>query len=100
MKYPPAPKTRKKSLWIMSVPVITTAHFTQDDADRIYANAVVASKDGQMAILFIDEDDDYKDFGLSTKGIAVLKKFRKLGYHYLRLDADGEKVEGLKTYEW
>lgn len=86
--------------WVMQVPVISTSHFSQDDCDLLMEQefCFMYDYDGRTAILIIEEPDNPEE--LSAEAASLIERFRSLGYKYLRLDPNGDVLEGLPTYEW
>jgi len=88
--------------WIMSVPVISTAHLPADVYQRlaeIMEEAHMATmKGGCGDLLCIDENDlDEKE---DPELFAVVSYFRGKGYDYLRFDADGDVIGDLPVWDW
>lgn len=87
--------------WVMEVPVISTAHFLQTDLGKLrplfqdsdYGSCIVCIEDGP---------DDYTQPNetLSDAAIAVFAAFSELGYSYIRIDPDGDEIEGLTVHNW
>lgn len=96
-------QTLKDQLWTMEVPVITTGHFPQVDADRLYLGAMFISQepeDKRSAILAkvdFEEQPILEDLSESTRAI--------LGFifshaDYVRLDPDGDTLDNFPTFQW
>ena len=101
---------------IMQVPVISTRHITAADGAQLALNdprdslAVVEGGRGHIITWdlckpdFIDSPEDFADDFppdlFSPEFRAVVCAFARLGYCYLRIDADGAEVEGLPVFDW
>ena len=94
--YPPAPK--ELNAWCIVAPVINTAHFTESEASLLHNGHAILNdnhQDGRTCLLLIEDIQQCTD---ATR--RVIQHFIDLGYRYLRLDPDGEKVAGLPTFDW
>lgn len=105
----PAQTSRSTSQpWIMSVPVVSTVHIPASDRARLldeYADGdVLATINGESGhILNLDdiaEDDGENAWSAySPEFRTLLCAFRDKGYSYLRLDADGDRIDGWQTFD-
>jgi hypothetical protein len=99
----------------MQVPVISTGHFPKADCDLLYRHAcltdwrdprqVVNPPDaGYTAVLRLPLPDLAAEFScwqeLTPASRRLLTAFAQLHYAYLRLDPDGEEIDGLRTFHW
>lgn len=102
--YPSNEQLSQGDLWCLRhVPVISTAHITAQDGQRLRANAT--SRDCVM-----DHDPDGAWHMVNTTaGVSVfasaeynelLNAFADKGYPWIILDADGDKIEGVPTFDW
>lgn len=100
---------RRGEPWIMQVPVISTAHITRSDSDVITLTPALV--DGHMCeipacadiILIKDDGGDQQNLWsrhMSCEFCKLMNTFRQLGYCYVRLDRDGDQIEGLPTFDW
>lgn len=98
--FPPCGMSRSAGApFVMEVPVINTAHFTREECDALYQEAYWKTHDDFSVILVIeDHESDYAHMKPET--VAVIQHFARLSYPYLRLDPDGDLVEGLPTFDW
>lgn len=88
---------------VMKIPVLSTAHITED-ADDWLANAhdvwaIVASYEGghfvSIALYNVEMLSE-----LPAKLVDVLKWAKKNKHDWIRLDRDGDIVPKLPQYEW
>lgn len=95
IKYPRADLNRsRKKFWIMEVPVISTSHVKKNELDDLGTHSGVLYRDDYGILLHINE---YMKWSGSVK--RVVKFATSRGYCYLRLDDDGDVIEGLETYD-
>ncbi len=99
--------------WIMQVPVISTAHLPQAEAEALLnldphdlQNAgpddppLLAHIADRVGHLFIIEDLDQGDLPDFPILRAVLLAVKARGYSYARLDAQGEVFDDLPQFDW
>ena len=88
--FPPCPRPRADQPWIMHAPVISSGHFSQADRDIFYdpENALMVSADGADTLICIEDHEH-----------MVMRHVTELGYAYLRISCDGERVAGLPLFE-
>lgn len=93
-------KTSSTGPWVMEVPVISTGHVSRADADLLEhgENSHAITQDEFSVILIIEDENNFPE--CSPAFNTLLTAFRDLGYGHLRLDVDGEEVDGLPTYDW
>lgn len=101
--YPVAPP-KTKTRWLMHVPVISTGHVSREDSDALLdggGSLVMAQLDGGEGgvILCLDDLEDVEE-NYSLQLFQLLSAFQDLGYDYLRLDPDGDRVKGLRWFDW
>lgn len=89
--------------WIMTVPVISTAHIRPEDDARLQADdigngPVMADLKPGWLLLIEDFHDNFN--GYSDAFLHLLETFHHLGFHYLRLDPDGNVLDDLPQFEW
>src|ERR1035441_664449 len=103
------------SPWIMQVPVISTGHFPKPDCDLLFCHAyltdwpdprqdVIKQDAGYTAVLRLPLPNLAAEFScwreLTPATRRLLTAFARLHYAYLRLDPDGEEIDGLRTFHW
>lgn len=90
------------SPWIMVAPVISTAHIRPEDDARLQnddiGNGPVMANLKPGYLLCIDDLTDFE--GYSDGMLHLLETFHHLGFHYLRLDPDGDRLDDLPQFEW
>ncbi len=87
--------------WVMQVPVIMTAHFPRTDCDLLYQHAIfIEQEDHRSAIIILNELKPEEKAMLAPSTLDLMDHFSSLGYKYLRLDPDGEGIEGIPTFDW
>jgi hypothetical protein len=89
--------------WIMHVPVVSTAHISPTDDARLHQDdigngPVMADLKPGWLLLIEDFHDSFE--GYSDTFLHLLETFHDLGFHYLRLDPDGNDIDDLPTFEW
>jgi hypothetical protein len=88
--------------WIMHVPVINTCHIQQEDDARLsqddIGNGPVMADLKPGYLLSIDDLADFE--GYSDAFLHLLETFHNLGFHYLRLDPDGNVLDDLPQFDW
>lgn len=101
---------RRTDVFVMHVPVISSSHITAQDG-RILTEAP-EDVEGHLCrlgdtgdILVMDEENknlitEWQQAGLSSAFIDLMLRMRGLGYCYVRIDADGDVLDGLPTFEW
>ena len=82
----------------MQVPVISTSHLPQDQCNTLYEGALMRDVGGQTCLFNISEPETFESYPAET--VRLINYFSERGYHYLRLDPDGDIVEGLPLFEW
>lgn len=103
---------RKATLWPMKLPVLCINHVTESTMGRLHATAkrpasyrpVATSVPYQEGffIRFWDESHDHSEIEMpadlaAIKAWAADRKFKDM---WVRLDADGDVVPELPTYDW
>jgi hypothetical protein len=99
--------------WIMQVPVISTAHLPQAEAEALLnldpedvENAgpddppLLAHIADRVGHLFLIEDLDEDALPGFPQLRAVLLAVKARGYGYARVDAQGELFEDLPQFDW
>lgn len=88
--------------WIMHVPVVSTAHIKPEDDDRLctddIGNGPVMANLNLGWLLSIDDLAYFE--GYSDAFLHLLETFHHLGFHYLRLDPEGDRLDDLPQFEW
>ncbi|WP_049098125.1 hypothetical protein [Burkholderia cepacia] len=86
----------------ITIPVISTAHLTYA-TDQLLLNlgdanpwTAVAPYSEGLFVYVQSEDMDGQPLELSH----IFAWARKLNYQWVRIDADGDHVDGLPIYEW
>jgi hypothetical protein len=90
-----------KKVEVYKTLVLSTAHLTEEWADKLQSNVMVKTEEGILVYqnveygyrLFITEDMPEFFFPAATLAQAH-------GCRWLEYDQDAEEVEGLETYEW
>ena len=98
----PAPNRRPDSGWIMTVPVLSTAHLPMpvfDLLEGIPQAGHTGTINGIGALLAIEQEGDQDPSGSPELDALLLYVARK-GYSYLRLDPDGEVIGDLPQFDW
>lgn len=94
--------------WIMAVPVVSTVHIPASDRARLLDESadgdILATINGESGhIVILDDIDDdggaYAWASYSPEFLTLLSAFRAKGYSYLRLDADGDVIDGWQTFD-
>lgn len=98
---------KPRPLEIHSIPVISTAHITREVNDQLLADdnpwALHANLGGCGFFIFLDDLidpapqclKDLRDWLRKKEDAGIVDNSR-----WLRLDSDGQIVEGLPTYDW
>lgn len=98
---PVCPPTRPK--WVMTVPVISTAHLTAKnrydppiDDDELYGLLAVPLLGGLM----VHVGEDYAhDPDMPEDLVKAAQWAQDLGYEWLRFDCDGDVIADLPIYD-
>jgi hypothetical protein len=105
MNYPKAHANR--DYFIMQVPRISTQHITPEDGAKLLearTSEVYALDNypGQVSwhMVCLGEFDPSEWTRYSSAFALVMQFFADLGYRYLALDADGDVLPELPTFEW
>lgn len=89
--------------WLMHVPVVSTRHIELLDDDRLCGedpgNGPVMA-DLKTGWLLHLEDFASNFEGYSDTFLHLLETFYNLGFHYLRLDPDGNVLDDLPRFKW
>ncbi len=106
--YPVIPETLKRGQkskpWIMEAPVISMAHFQEQDLGllseltRIGPTRHVTKLDSGPSYLVDISDLDMLTY-FSQRALHVFKSFADRGYRWLRVDPDGTLITELPTYD-
>jgi hypothetical protein len=100
--YPPAPRAHKEA-FVMHVPVISTAHLLQKDADQLWEDDAVLAREhtSNHTFVIIHLTELWEASSYSPEFLHLLRYFQDKGYHYLRLDPElGDEVDDLPKFEW
>ena len=91
---------KKQKLEIHKMLTISTGHITEHDAKILEKGSWIS--DEYCFILGTSEElvSHYEENGLSGSFLNCLKFARDNDCNYIRFDADGDEIEGLKIYEW
>lgn len=88
----------------LSMPVISTAHITEEEANQAHGGYPAYAMVGEYGfIVYIAQDPNEWNEGDLERFPALADCARwaqKLGYEWIRFDRDAETVPYLKTYEW
>lgn len=100
--YPQQISRDTSSPWIMCIPVVSTVHIPASDRARLLdesANGeVLATINGESGhILMLDDLEAWEDY--SPEFLNLLQGFQDKGFNYLRLDADGDEIEGWQQFD-
>jgi hypothetical protein len=106
--YPVVPETLKRDQkskpWIMEAPVISMAHFPEQDLELMSdltmsgpAKEVTKLDSGPSYLVDISDHDTLTYF--SSRARHVFKSFADRGYRWLRADPDGTLITELPTYD-
>lgn len=94
-------KPVRADLAVIRVADLSTGHVTRETMDDLQADIAAQARAGatypEGCWLFVPEDAD-EDEAPSLR--AVFSWARKNGFDWIRLDADGCRVEDLPFYEW
>jgi hypothetical protein len=89
---------------IDKVPLLSTGHLTENTYDRLQETegeelgiSIVARYDEGC---FVYVGDDNVDETTPEDLAAVFAWAKEQGFYWVRIDRDGDTVEGLQTYEW
>ena len=82
------------SPWVMSVPVISTAHMPDKNAIFALSTPYMTCDDGGMVWV----SDDLSD--IEQPWLHEIARKLHVADGWVRLDSDGPVIEGLTTYEW
>lgn len=96
-----SPLRRNGEPWIMTVPAVSTTHIQQSDVvklDNMSWPMMGDLETGWLLRLGPDVDAGFKDCSQAMR--ELLNAFRARGFEYLRLDADGEKLSDMRTFNW
>jgi hypothetical protein len=105
MNYPKALPINRDH-FIMQVPRVSTQHITKDDGAKlrecltseVFAKENYPGPTWHMLCIEGFEPSEWQRY--SSAFALVLQFFSELGYSYLALDADGDVVPDLQTFEW
>lgn len=102
-------KLDPNKIWIMQVPVISSAHIQESTND--WLSQVVDTADAPMEMWDLDQgwmiftpewqyldDPMYASVPLDLKN--CMRWCRQQDGDWLRIDADGSHIEDLPTYDW
>lgn len=92
----------------MQVPVISTQHITAADGAQLVKaeprDVLATLYESTGHIIHSDSDEDLAEAfpanRFSDAFRALVLHFRTLGFEYLRIDAHGDVVPGLQTFDW
>lgn len=100
--YPRCPPSDHRK-WIMHVPVISTGHIDKEVMARLASDGpsfLIGEIMGNDGLLLSLDDLEAIDEDYGADLFLLLTTFSNLGYCYLRLDPDGDDIEGLKSFDW
>jgi hypothetical protein len=97
--------------WRMSVPVVSTAHITKQDAERLEAAEKLpfcsqpdgfmgACSEGWLFHIRWTAPSDLVRAGFSEAFACLIQFAQSKGETYLRLDSAGDHVKDLPVYDW
>lgn len=88
-------------MWIMKVPVISTAHLRLETFRLLeFASDWFTATYDEGGGLFIWVDE-YADLDEAPEDLRIVMKWaREAGFDWLRFDNCGDDVPGLPTYDW
>lgn len=86
--------------WILTVPVISTAHLREETYARLLGEIAWGRRagaiSGEQCWVFVGENTN--DEGCELHGVCAWA--REEGYEYVRFDGNGDRIESLPTYNW
>ena len=89
--------------WVMEVPVLSTGHLPE--AERAIINDYTEAEPGVLAVspafgtLFFIIEDGADDIATNLPTLAgIARRLSEAGFHYLRLDPDGELFDDLPQF--
>jgi len=94
------------SPWVMIAPVINNQHIRKEDDETLQDDCAERTGPGMAMLsigaylLDIDDLTEWEGFGYSDAFLHLLETFHHLGFHYLRLDPDGNVLDDLPRFEW
>lgn len=108
-KYPRQQTSSTEKPWMMIIPVVSTVHIPASDRQRLAEFSVLDDGDvlacieggfGHIVMLDDMDGDEGEDAwrNYSPEFRTLLSAFRDKGYSYLRLDADGDEIDGWQTF--
>lgn len=91
--------------WRMCIPVLGTGHITLKDHDLLETLPVgdmmfAHTEYGWIINVQQPNEHELAARGFSPAFINLMTTFNDLGYQHLRLDKDGDTLEGLNRFEW
>ena len=99
--------SREATHWIMHVPVVSTGHMHKSDDEKLQTEShatdngpVVGLFGGLGYLLNIDDLGEWSDEGYSDAFLHLIETFHHLGFHYLRIDPDGDRLDDLPQFKW
>ncbi len=91
-------------MWIMQIPVVSTRHITPQTMQAITGLAdnlpVVVAPTPWGAFVGVGEADTSDTDAPYQDLYPLFKWAQDNDYEWIRLDADGDEVDDLPTYEW
>src|SRR3990172_42992 len=113
----PMKKTPIKFTEIQRFAVVGTGHVTEEDSQILTQAGNRSTWNGKVYPVVFDyeygwfvhipepgdlEDNlgEYKKCGLSPAFIRLIRECSEQGIHFLRLDQDGDTIEGLEHFDW
>lgn len=105
------PKDPQRQLWLKHVPVISTAHITKEDGAVLERSRGGCHVCGHpLACGVLDVCSEGAQYLITTDAAVweadagafkdLLSHFAALGYRWIILDRDGDKIPGLTTFDW
>ena len=91
--------------WVMKVPVVSTSMFPSEDVDVLelqafWRNDGSGPKPNSFILIVEDFPESWPIDDLAPSTVNLIRDISNLGYPYLRIDPDGEIVQGYKTFDW
>lgn len=91
--------------WITEVPTISTAHITLEDSEKLAMPDLFCDPDSNKWVMDLEYGwlfnlaevplDKFSD-GMRITIRALIES----GYKFVRLDQDGDTIDGLPTFDW
>lgn len=95
-------KATPAPVWMVSVPVISTHHLSQETGTVTLAKGFpwlpVAEYDTGFFVKVDKQECRFQEYPEDLR--QVMRWAAALGFDWIRIDADGDDADGLPVYEW